>query len=110
MSVKHIKSYYEQICDQYKEMIENLHSIEQEAEVGLIEPERVERLKDQIDPIKKNYERWSYMMFLLNQPNRKNKRRAYQKQNQKLLNLLSASNSPESVLEENRTALENIGK
>ena len=68
MSKKAVDKYFEQICEQYHEMLENIHDLEKECANGIVEPERVERLKSQIEPLKQNYERWSYMMFLLNQP------------------------------------------
>ena len=110
MSVKHVNEYYKQICDQYQEMINDIKDLEKEAERGLIEPERVARLRDQVAPIKQNFERWSYMMFLLHQPNRKEKVKKYQRQNAKLIAELDAKNSLEGVLEENREARTHIGE
>lgn len=110
MSIKHVNDYYKQICEQYKEMIADIKDLEKEAEQGLIEPERIDRLNAQVAPIKLNYERWAYMMFLLHQPNKKEKIRKYQKQNAKLLKNLSNTNSVESVLAENNIALEHIGE
>lgn len=110
MSVKHVKDYYNQICSQYHEMIEDIKDLEREAEQGLIEPERIDRLKDQVAPIKQNYERWSYMMFLLNQPNRKKKIKKYQQQNKKLLEHLEKNNSLEAVIEENVEARKHVGE
>lgn len=110
MSIKHVNRYYKQICEQYQEMINDIKDVEREAEKGLVEPELIDRLKDQVAPIKQNYERWSYMMFLLHQPNRKDKIRKYQKQNAKLLSKLSANNSLESVIEENKEARKHIGE
>lgn len=110
MSVKHVASYYKQLSDQYQEMVDCIKSLEEEAARGLVEPERIERLQKQVDPIKQNYERWSYMMFLLHQPNRKEKRSRYYKQNAKLLRGLSESNSLSAVLAENATALQHVGK
>ena len=109
MSVKAVRDYYNQICDQYFEMVQDIRDFEQEAAKGLIEPERVERLKAQIEPIKNNYERWAYMMFLLNQPQRKAKQKRYQEQNKKLLEKLDKSNSLEAVLAENEEARKHIG-
>ena len=40
-------------------------------------------------------------------PNKKEKQKKYERQNQKLLNGLDKNNSPESVLEENRKVIEN---
>ena len=110
MSVKAVKKYYNQICEQYQEMMENIHDLEAEAAQGMVEPERIERLKDQVAPIKQNYERWSYMMFLLNQPERTAKQPRYKDQNRRLLNSLNKNNSLESVLEENREALKHVGE
>ena len=110
MSVKHINKYYSQICEQYAEMVQDIQDLEKEAAEGLIEPERIDRLKDQIAPIKQNYERWAYMMFLLRQPNRKDKIKKYEQQNKKLLNTLSQSNSIPAIIAENQTALNHIGE
>lgn len=110
MSVKAVRRYYNQICDQYHEMLENIHDLEVEAAQGMVEPERIERLKEQVAPIKQNYERWSYMMFLLNQPERKEKQSRYKSQNRKLLSSLSKNNSLDAILEENSEALKHIGE
>jgi hypothetical protein len=109
MSVKAVNKYYNQICDQYQEMLENIKDLEKEAYEGLVEPERVERLKEQVAPIKQNYERWAYMMYLLHQPNRKEKQAGFAKRNKKLLASLSKSNSVDSVIAENTEALKHIG-
>ena len=110
MSVKHVNEYYNQICAQYQEMLNDIKDLEKECAEGIVEPERIDRLKDQIAPIKNNYERWSYMMFLLHQPNRKEKVKRYQKQNDKLLKSLSKENSLEAVLEENINSMKSIGE
>ena len=105
MSIKHVEEYYNQICRQYQEMLDDIKDLEKECTDGIVEPERIDRLKEQIAPIKNNYERWSYMMFLLHQPNRKSKVKRYQKQNEKLLKSLSKENSLDAVLEENNHAI-----
>ena len=110
MSVKDVNRYYDQICDQYQEMLTNIKDVEKELEQGIVAPELLERLKEQVAPIKQNYERWAYMMFLLRQPTRKSKQKRYQKQNKKLLAKLRQENSVESVLTENTNALKHIGE
>ena len=110
MSVKDVKRYYKQICDQYKEMVEDIKDLEEEAAKGLVKPERIDRLRDQVAPIKINYERWSYMMFLLNQPVKKSKKARYEQQNRKLLKSLSAANSADAVIKENAEALTHVGE
>ena len=110
MSVKQVNEYYKQICEQYQEMINDIKDVEREVEQGIVEPEFVERLKQQVAPIKLNYERWTYMMFLLHQPNRKEKIKKYQRQNAKLLKNLDSNNSLKAVLEENEEARKHIGE
>ena len=110
MSVKAVRKYYDQICEQYHEMIELIHDLEKEAEQDLVEPERIERLKEQVAPIKQNYERWTYMMFLLNQPERNSKHEKYKRQNSRLLQNLDKQNDLDSVLEENKASLAQVGK
>lgn len=110
MSVKAVKQYYNEITDQYHEMIQDIKDFEQECADGLVEPERVERLKEQIAPIKQNWERLTYIMFLLNQPERKSKRKRYEQMNKKLLASLDSNNSLEAVKLENENARKNIGK
>ena len=109
MSVKHVEEYYNQICRQYQEMLDDIKDLEKECAEGIVEPERIDRLKEQIAPIKNNYERWAYMMFLLHQPNRQSKVKRYQKQNEKLLRSLSKENSLDAILEENTRARKAIG-
>ena len=110
MSVKAVRKYYDQICEQYHEMIELIHDLEKEAEQDLVEPERIERLKEQVAPIKQNYERWTYMMFLLNQPERNSKHEKYKRQNSRLLQNLDKQNDLDSVFEENKASLAQVGK
>lgn len=110
MSVKHIETYYKEICEQYQEMIDSIKDLEEAASNGLVEPERIDRLKGQVDPIKQNYERWSYMMFLLHQPQKKTKLKKYQKNNQKLLQNIAKENTLQGILEENKNAIEHIGE
>lgn len=108
MSVKDVKIYYDQITAQYKEMVQDLTDLAQEAQEGLVEPERVDRLQQIVAPLKENYERWSYMMFLLHQPTRKEKKKKFEQQNKKLLSSLSAENSIRAVIEENNITLQEL--
>lgn len=108
MSVKAVNEAYRQICEQYAEMLENIKDLEKEASEGIVEPERIERLKEQIEPIKINYERWAYIMFLLHQPERKSKHSRYKNQNKALLKKLNSANSIESTLQENGEALDRM--
>ena len=107
MSVKHVKKYYEEIRSQYNEMLENLKDAEQELADQIVDLDYVERLKTIIKPIKDNYERWSYMMFLLTQPERKQKIPAYKQRMNKFIADMEKSNSIDAVIEENNETIKN---
>ena len=109
MSKKDVDRYYNVITEQYNEMVKDIQDFEEEVKNGLVEPERVERLKEQIEPIKQNWERWTYMMFLLNQPQRKSKKQKYSTINAKVLSKLSETNSVELTINENNAARKLIG-
>lgn len=108
MSKKAVDNYYKEITDQYHEMLQDIKDIEKDVMEGLTSPDLLETLKANIAPIKQNWERWTYMMFLLNQPERKSKIPRYKQTNKKLLANLSSSNSIEATIEENKNALERI--
>ena len=46
MSVKHVKLYYKEICDQYSDLLQELKDFEKEAQEGLIEPERIDNIDE----------------------------------------------------------------
>ena len=108
MSVKALENHYNQIVDQYHEMIENLKDIEKEFSEGLVPPEFVDNLKKQIEPIKNNYEQWSYIMFLLHEPQRKAKKEKYRKMIDKKIKNLDIKNSPEARLESGKLTLKGL--
>lgn len=110
MSVKHVKKYYKEIEDQYFEMLQDIKDFEKEASENLIAPERVDQLKEMISPLKINYERLSYIMYLLNLPNKKTKQKGYIQRNNKLLKEIGVNNSAASVLQENRDVLTSLKK
>ena len=110
MSIKAVREVYKQISDQYFEMIEDIKEFEKECADGLVEPERIARLKDQVQLIKQNYERWTYIIYLLNQPERKSKHKDYHRRNKKMLKNLSEDNSIEATINENSEAMKHIGE
>lgn len=105
MAYKHIKEYYDKICEQYLEMKDEIRDFEIEAQNNIMEPERLDMIKEQIKPLMDNYERWSYMMYLLNLPVKKSKQKSYQERNKKFINNLNKNNSLQSVLEENKQVI-----
>ena len=108
MAVRHIKEYFEQVEDQYHEMLEEIRDFEKEAEKGLIQPERLDAIKETIKPLMNNYQTLSWIMFLLNKPNRKQKEKGYEQRNKKLLKSLNPKFSKEGILKENEATIQNL--
>lgn len=108
MSIKHVREYYDNICKDYHEMMEALREAEEDAQNNLVTPESVENLNTLVKPMKDNYERWSYMMFLLNMPNKKEKKRAYLKQNRKKIELIEENNNMEAMHKENTDSINEV--
>lgn len=108
MSVKHVKEYFNQVADQYSEMLNELRDFEKEAEQGLIEPERLDIIKQNIQPLVNNYQTLSWIMFLLNQPNKKEKIKKYERQNKTLLKTLNKEFSQEGVINTNQQVIDGL--
>lgn len=108
MSYKHIQEYYQLVKGQYFDLLSELEDFSKEAEEGLIDPDRLEAVKETLQPLKLNYERWSYMMYLLHQPVKKSKQKRYIAQNKKFIARFDKSNSVQEVLNENAAVLEKV--
>lgn len=106
MSVKALEEHYNQVVDQYMEMLNDLKDMEKELADGLIDPEFMNNLKANIAPIKQNYEWWSYVMYLLHEPQRIAKRNKYRRVMSKSIENLDPTESPEAILESNKAYLE----
>ena len=110
MAVKHIKEYYEQVCDQYVQMNEELRDFQKEIENGLVEPERIENLKALIEPLKNNYMTLSWIMYLLNLPQRKGKEKAYERRNRKFIESLDKNFNKSSIIKQNEDVIKSVGE
>lgn len=108
MSVKDVIKYYDAVADQYLEMVNDLKDFEEAVSNNIVEPERLEQIKKNIEPIKANYQRLSYIMYLLNLPVKKNKHKKYEQQNKKFLKMIGKENTQEAVKQENEKTLNMI--
>ena len=108
MSVKHIKDYYNEVANQYIELREELKDFSSLAEQNMFEPERIEKIKESIQPLMRNYEVLSYIMYLLNMPNRSNKEKGYEQRNKKLLSQIKPENTKKGILSQNSEVLDNF--
>lgn len=108
MAVKHVKEYYETMCKQYHELNEELREFEELCDKELVSPERLENMKAIVEPLKNNYQTLSYIMFLLNKPNRKQKQKKYERVNRQLLGAIEHRNTEQGKIEENNKVLKDL--
>ena len=73
MAKRHVVEYFLQVEYQYLEMLDNLKEFKELLAANRISNEEFQQAIAEIELIKANYERISYIMFLLNKPNRKTK-------------------------------------
>lgn len=109
MSVKDVRKYYETISAQYEQMVAEIKDFEQEAMNGMFEPERLDKIKEQIQPLKTNFERIAYIIYLLDKPTKKSKEPPYIKRNKKKLSKLQNATT-EAVMKENEEVINSLTK
>lgn len=110
MAVKHVKEYYDQVCNQYIEMNQEIREFQKEVEEGLIEPERIDNLKKVIEPLKNNYMTLSWIMYLLNKPQKDSKGKSYERRTKKFRESLDKSFDKKSILKQNEDVIKSIGE
>lgn len=102
MARRHVIQYFLEVENQYLEMVDNIKDLTEMFSENKISKEDYEAAIAEINIIKTNYERIGYIMFLLNKPNRKNKRLT-DKEISWYKELKTASK--EAIIDENNDAL-----
>ena len=111
MAVKDVKEYYFKLIAQKAELEADLADFEEALKSGFITEEQMQAAKDELVPYQINLDRLTYIMYLLELPNRKAKKAKFAKQNKKILNELEKRNADEqSVISENKSALDAFRK
>lgn len=111
MSVKDVKEYYFKLIAQKAELEADLADFEEALKNGFITEEQMQAAKDELVPYQINLDRLTYIMYLLELPNRKTKKAKFAKQNKKILDELGKRNADEqSVISENKSALDAFRK
>ena len=110
MSKKHFDEYFNSVVNDYKEMVDTIHELELECSQGLVDPDRVEQMKALVEPIKQNYMTLSWVMFLLNKPNKKKKEKKYNKMLINKIDLIDPNKerSPEAIKEMNKNYIKTL--
>ena len=111
MAVKDIKEYYFKLIAQKAELEADLADFEEALKNGFITEEQMQAAKDELIPYQINLDRLTYIMYLLELPNRKAKKAKFANQNKKILSELEKRNADElSVISENKSALDAFRK
>lgn len=107
MSKKDVDEYYIKVCADYKQLRETLTEMEEEFKNSVQDVDKIEQVRKMIEPLKVNYERISYIMYLFNKPVRRKKKFSYEFENKKRLNNFSNS-SLEDIHRENQEVIKNL--
>ena len=111
MANKDVKQYYYMMQAQYLEMKEDLADFEQALAEGFITEEQLIEAKSDIEKIESNYERLSYIMYLMEMPNRSRKKAKYTKTNNELVTYFSETDADQNAISfENQSALDHLRK
>ena len=111
MAAKDVKEYYFKLIAQKAELEADLDDFEEALKNGFITEEQMQAAKDELVPYQINLDRLTYIMYLLELPNRKAKKAKFAKQNKKILDELGKRNADEqSVVAENKSALDAFRK
>lgn len=111
MAVKDVKEYYFKLQAQKAELEADLADFEEALQNGFITEEQMQAAKDELTPYQINLDRLTYIMYLLELPARDSKKARFTNQNQKILNELKKRKADEdSVIDENKSALDNFRK
>ena len=103
LSKKDLDKYYEVVSQQYYEFKQEIEDFEQLCAQQLVAPEIVANAKKSFEPVKDNWMRLNYVMYLLNKPVKKYKETRYNSQTKKQVR---NSITQEQVVAENKEARE----
>ena len=111
MAARDVKEYYFKLIAQKAELEADLVDFEEALKNGFITEEQMQAAKDELVPYQINLDRLTYIIYLLELPNRKTKKAKFAKQNKKILDELIKRNADEqSVIAENKSALDAFRK
>lgn len=109
MARKDVRDYYFSMLAQYLEEKENLSDFEDALKSGHITEERMQEALEIVDKLEENYHRLTYIMYLLDMPNKKAKKDTYSLQNKTVVEALKKLGADEnSIKKENFDALKHF--
>lgn len=85
MAIRQVKDYYNNISKMYFELVDDLKEMQQDFQNGEVTEEELNKLLAPVSGIKENYQRLSYLLYLLYQPQRKKKAAQFDERNKNAL-------------------------
>ena len=109
MALKDVKEYYYHMTAQFMELKADLADFEEAFANGYITEDKLEAVKEELVKVEINHERLSYIMYLLEMPNKKQKKPGYVARNAALVDFFADHNADmDSVIAENKSSLDNL--
>ena len=106
-----MKEYYFKMLAQYLEMKNDLADFEEALKNGFITEDQMQAAIEEVNALQLNYDRLTYIMYLLELPNRRSKHAKHNKANRKIIEALKDRKADiESVELENKSALDHFRK
>lgn len=105
MARKHVINYFLQVENQYLEMLDNVKDFKELLDSNKVSEDEYNDFMKEVEVLKTNYERLSYIIFLLNKPNKDDKKEILQ--NKQWYDALKTS-SKEALLDESKDALSTL--
>ena len=85
MAIRDVREYYYTMLAQYLEEKQNLEDFSEALRDGLITEEQMQNALENVANLEENYHRLTYIMYLLNMPNRATKKPVYIRQHKSIL-------------------------
>lgn len=110
MSKKHVEEYYAKMVADYTEMKTVLEELQKDAteDTADVVLNQLKSIKEQVQLLEANYKRLAYIIFLLNEPNKKSKQKGYFRREHKKLDEIPKEHREEAIEKENSDIINNI--
>jgi len=109
MAVRDVKEYYYKMLAQYLEMKNDLADFEEALKNGYITEDQMQTALEEVNALQVNYDRLTYIMYLLELPNRRSKHAKYHRANKKVFEALKEHKATTEAVElENKSALDHF--
>lgn len=106
MAIKDVKEYYFKMLEQYMEMKADMADFEQALKDGFITEEQLQAAMEEVNKVQQNYDRLTYIMYLLELPRKDSKKVRHNNSNRKLVAAFKERKADTEAIDyENKCAL-----